>query len=54
MRKRNTKIASALMAFVLLALAPAGLLAQAQTGIPTHPKELKYTQLDYTPPKRDK
>jgi predicted Zn-dependent peptidase len=45
---------SALMAFVLLALSPAGLLAQTQGGIPAHPKELKYTQLDYTPPKRDK
>ncbi len=53
MRTKNTKITSALMAFVLLALAPAGLLAQRQ-DIPAHPKELKYTQLDYTPPKRDK
>jgi predicted Zn-dependent peptidase len=49
---RNAKTASAFMAFVLLALAPAGLLAQTQ--IPSHPRELKYTQLDYTPPKRDK
>ncbi len=51
-RMRNAKTASAFMAFVLLALAPAGLLAQTQ--IPSHPRELKYTQLDYTPPKRDK
>ncbi len=53
MRTKNTKITSALLAFVLLALAPAGLLAQTQ-DIPAHPKELKFTQLDYTPPKRDK
>ena len=51
MRTKNTKITSALLAFVLLALAPAGLLAQ---DIPTHPRELKFSQLDYTPPKRDK
>lgn len=50
-RMRNAKITSAFMAFVLLALAPAGLLAQQ---IPSHPRELKYTQLDYTPPKREK
>jgi zinc protease len=53
MRTKNTKITSALMAFVLLALAPAGLLAQTQ-DIPPHPRELKFAQLDYTPPKRDK
>jgi zinc protease len=54
MRTKNTKIASALLAFVLLALAPAGLLAQTTQDIPQHPRELKFTQLDYTPPKRDK
>ena len=54
MKMRNKKITSALLAFVLLALAPAGLLAQTTQDIPAHPRELKFTQLDYTPPKRDK
>ena len=54
MRKGNTNITSALLAFVLLALAPAGLLAQTTQDIPAHPRELKFSQLDYTPPKRDK
>src|SRR5215207_5771328 len=44
-----------LLALVLLA-APAALLAQAgqPQGVPAHPKELKFTTLTYTPPKRDK
>ncbi|HVF56277.1 MAG TPA: pitrilysin family protein [Pyrinomonadaceae bacterium] len=78
MRKRIERTAAALLAFALLALSPAGLLAQQQRpgdngrsnsghatpagqtqgqtqgGIPAHPRELKYTQLDYTPPKRDR
>jgi zinc protease len=45
---------SALLALVLLLAAPAALLAQTgqQQGIPVHPRELKYTPLTYTPPKR--
>jgi predicted Zn-dependent peptidase len=46
---------SALLALILLA--PAGLLAQTtqqqQTNIPSHPRELKYAPLSYTPPKRE-
>lgn len=51
MRKR--KILSALLAATLVALTPAGLLAQQPTNIPAHPRELKYTTLNYTPPKRE-
>ncbi len=49
----NRRTLSALLTFVLLALSPAGLLAQAQQQIPTHPRELKYTTLTFTPPKRE-
>jgi hypothetical protein len=47
---------STLLALVLLLAAPASLYAQTaqQGGIPTHPRELKYTTLTYTPPKRDR
>jgi predicted Zn-dependent peptidase len=49
---------SALLALVLLTtLAPINLLAQTtpqqQGNIPAHPRELKYTPLSYTPPKRE-
>lgn len=50
---RNKKISSALLALVLLSLSPAGLLAQTPQQIPVHPRELKYTTLSYTPPKRE-
>ena len=53
---RNQKRLSALVAFaLLLALSPANILAQTQQqgNIPAHPRELKYTQLNYTPPKRE-
>jgi zinc protease len=55
---RNRKRLSALVALVLLtALSPASLLAQTtqqqQGNIPAHPRELKYTPLNYTPPKRE-
>ena len=50
--QRNLKPLSALLALVLLTLSPAGALAQTQQ-IPAHPRELKYTTLTYTPPKRD-
>jgi predicted Zn-dependent peptidase len=44
---------SALLASGLL-LWPAGLLAQTSPRIPSHPRELKYTTLSYTPPKRER
>ena len=53
---RKRKMLSALLALALLALSPASLLAQTQQqqgNIPAHPRDLKYTQLNYTPPKRD-
>lgn len=50
--KISRTFSALLLALVLLA-APAALLAQAgQQGIPVHPRELKYTTLTYTPPKR--
>src|SRR5918993_617903 len=51
MRKR--KILSALFAVALVALAPASILAQQPANIPAHPRELKFTPLSYTPPKRE-
>ncbi|HEX8634425.1 MAG TPA: pitrilysin family protein [Pyrinomonadaceae bacterium] len=51
MRKRN--FLSAFLAVALVALAPAGLLAQQPSNIPAHPRELKFTPLTYTPPKRE-
>ena len=53
---RNRKMLSALLALALfMTLSPASLLAQTQQGgnIPSHPRDLKYTQLNYTPPKRE-
>lgn len=50
---RNRKLLSAFLAFTMLALSPAMLVAQEQQPIPAHPRELKYTTLSYTPPKRD-
>ena len=50
---KNRRTLSALLAFVLLTLSPAGLLAQAPQQIPPHPRELKYTTLTFTPPKRE-
>lgn len=45
---------SAFLAFVLLTLSPLGIMAQQQpSNIPAHPRELKYTTLSYTPPKRE-
>src|SRR6185436_3859829 len=49
---KNRKTLSAILALVLLILSPAGLLAQTP-DIPKKPDELKYTQLNYTPPKRE-
>lgn len=55
---RTKKMLSALLASLLVALlSPFNLLAQTQTqpqtNIPSHPRELKYTPLSYTPPKRE-
>ncbi len=53
--KISRTFSALLLALVLLA-APAALLAQTAQpqGVPAHPRELKYTTLNYTPPKRDK
>ncbi|MEO8435180.1 MAG: pitrilysin family protein [Pyrinomonadaceae bacterium] len=52
---KNRNMLSALLALALLTLSPLSLLGQAQqpTNIPAHPRELKYTTLNYTPPKRE-
>lgn len=53
--KISRTFSALLLALVLLA-APSALLAQTAQpqGVPAHPRELKYTTLNYTPPKRDK
>ena len=52
--KISRTFSALLLALVLLTAAPAALLAQTAQpqGVPAHPKELKYTPLTYTPPKR--
>jgi predicted Zn-dependent peptidase len=50
--RRNPKALAALFTLVFLTLSPAGMLAQTQQ-IPAHPRALKYTPLDYSPPKRE-
>lgn len=65
---RNQRTYLALVILLLLASSPVHFLAQsnssssqprttsagqAQSGIPAHPRELKYPTLTYTPPKRD-
>jgi zinc protease len=53
---RNRRTFSALLALVLLFAAAGAPLAQTppRGDIPAHPRELKYTPLTYTPPKRDR
>lgn len=54
--KISRTFSALLLAFTLLA-GPAALLAQTgqqPAGIPAHPRDLKYTTLSFTPPKRDK
>lgn len=51
-RMTTRKTLSALLALAFVALSPVSLSAQTQQ-IPSHPRELKYTTLNYTPPKRD-
>src|SRR5688572_6000295 len=50
--RKNLKPLSALLALVLVTLSPAAVLSQTQQ-IPAHPRELKYTTLSFTPPKRE-
>lgn len=49
---KNRKTISALLALAFLASSPVGLIGQTQQ-IPAHPRDLKYTTLSYTPPKRE-
>lgn len=51
--KTNRKMLSALLALALLALSPISLIAQTPQQIPAHPRDLKYTTLSYTPPRRE-
>lgn len=55
MKIRNRTMLSALLALTLLTLPSFSLLAQTQQSpaIPAHPRELKYTTLNYSPPKRE-
>ena len=50
--RKNLKPLAALLALVMLSLSPTSLMAQSQ--IPAHPRDLKYSTLSYTPPTRDK
>src|SRR5262245_33145002 len=52
-RMSNQHHLSLLLSLLLLTLSAAGLLAQSQQ-IPAHPRDLKYTPLVYTPPKRER
>ena len=49
---KNKKMVSALLALAFLTISPVSLIGQTQQ-IPAHPRDLKYTTLNYTPPKRD-
>ncbi|HSS19901.1 MAG TPA: pitrilysin family protein [Pyrinomonadaceae bacterium] len=51
-RRSNLKPLAVVLTLVLLTLSPASLLAQTQQ-IPAHPRDLKYEQLVYTPPKKE-
>jgi zinc protease len=50
--RSTLKPLSVFLPLILLALSPVSLLAQTQQ-IPAHPRDLKYTQLVYTPPKKE-
>lgn len=57
MQKLRNLFAFVIIAF--LAFSPASVAAQSRTSstqsvIPSHPRDLKYSSLEYTPPKRDK
>src|SRR6185436_10826586 len=49
---KKRKTISALLALALLTISPVSLIGQTQQ-IPAHPRDLKYTSLNYTPPKRE-
>jgi zinc protease len=51
---KNRKTLSAFLALALLTLSPISLMGQTQQQIPAHPRELKYSTLSYTPPKRER
>src|SRR5437879_948071 len=51
-RMQNRKTLSALLVLALLTLPPISLVGRAQQ-IPAHPRDLKYTTLNYTPPTRE-
>jgi predicted Zn-dependent peptidase len=50
---KNKKTLSAFLALAILTVSPISLIGQAQQQIPAHPRELKYSTLTYTPPKRE-
>ncbi|HLA09027.1 MAG TPA: pitrilysin family protein [Pyrinomonadaceae bacterium] len=50
---QNRKTLSAFLALMLLTFSSWTLLAQQPAAIPSHPRELKYTTLNFTPPKRE-
>jgi predicted Zn-dependent peptidase len=50
--KISRTFSALLLALVLLAAGPAALVAQVGQGIPARPEQLKYTPLNYSPPKR--
>jgi predicted Zn-dependent peptidase len=55
-KQLKNKLLSALLGVAMLALSPISLLAQTalpQDPIPAHPRDLKYSTLTYTPPKRE-
>ncbi|MDX6613360.1 MAG: zinc protease [Blastocatellia bacterium] len=53
-KQLKNKLLSALLGVALVALSPISLLAQTQDPtIPAHPRDLKYSTLTYTPPKRE-
>jgi predicted Zn-dependent peptidase len=55
-KQLKNKLLSALLGVALVALSPLSLVAQTalpQDPIPAHPRDLKYSTLTYTPPKRE-
>jgi predicted Zn-dependent peptidase len=50
---KNSKKLSALLTLAILAVSPLSLIGQTQQQIPAHPRELKYSTLNYSPPKRE-
>lgn len=50
--RKNLRAVAGVLAIALFSLSPAALLAQTPQ-IPAHPRDLKYTSLTFTPPKRE-